>query len=84
MGIPGWQLVPLAAGFALSAFACMHMAQRLFDRYTGYAYYAVLGFLLVSVAVVFPGFTPNRELWAQLGMLVIGIMLVRLMGRLET
>lgn len=78
------QLVPLAAGFALSAFVCMHMAQRLFDRYTGYAYYAVLGFLLVSVAVVFPGFTLNRELWAQLGMLVIGIMLVRLMGRLET
>ena len=62
----------------------MHMAQRLFDHYTGYAYYAVLGFLLVSVAVVFPGFTLNRELWAQLGMLMIGIMLVRLMGRLET
>jgi len=78
------QLVPIASGFALSAFACMHMAQRLFDRYTGHAYYAVLGFLLVSVAVVFPGFTLNRELWAQLGMLLIGITVVRLMGRLES
>ena len=78
------QLVPIAAGFALSAFACMHMAQRLFDRYTGHAYYAVLGFLLVSVAVVFPGFTLNRELWAQLGMLIMGVTVVRLMGHLET
>ncbi len=77
------QLVLIASGFALSAFTCMHIAQRLFDRYTGHAYYAVLGFLLVSVAVVFPGFTLSRELWAQLGMLIIGATTVRLMGRLE-
>lgn len=78
------QLALIAFGFALSTFACMHMTQRLFDRYTGHAYYAVLGFLLVSVAVVFPGFTLNRELWAQLGMLIIGVMVVRLMGQLDT
>jgi len=78
------QLALIAAGFALSAFACMHMVQRLFDRHTGHAYYAVLGFLLVSVALVFPGFTLGRETWAQLGMLVIGITVVRLMGQLET
>lgn len=83
-GLEAGQLAPIAAGFAVSAFACMHMAQRLFDRYTGHAYYAVLGFLLVSVAVVFPGFSISRELWAQLGMLVIGVTVVRLMGRLET
>ena len=78
------QLLLIAAGFALSAFACMHLVQRLFDRHTGHAFYAVLGFLLVSVAVVFPGFTLGRETWAQLGMLVIGITVVRLLGNLET
>ena len=76
-----WQLLaPLASGFAVSALCCLRLAQELFERHTGHAYYAVLGFLLVSVAVVFPGFTLDRELWAQLGMLVIGITVVRLMG----
>ena len=77
-------IFPLAAGFALSALSCIRLVKWLFDRYPEHAFYAVLGFLLVSVAVVFPGFTLNRELWAQLGMLVIGITIVRLMGRLET
>lgn len=83
-GLAFGQLVPILLGFALSAFVCMHAVQRLFDRYTGHAYYAVLGFLLVSVAVVFPGFSLGRETWAQLAMLVIGITVVRMMGQLET
>ncbi|MBR6571866.1 MAG: DUF368 domain-containing protein [Clostridia bacterium] len=81
MSLP--QLVLIGAGFALSAFACMQLVQQLFDRHTGHAYYAVLGFLLVSAVLVFPGFTPGREIWAQLAMLVIGITTVRLMGNFE-
>lgn len=77
------RLVPIAAGFVLSALGCMRLAQRLFDRHTGHAYYAVLGFLLVSATLVFPGFTRDRELWAQLAMLIIGITLVRLMENMQ-
>lgn len=73
----------MAAGFAASAICCMQAVQRLFDRHTGHAYYAVLGFLLVSVAVVFPGFTPEREAWAQLALLIMGVTIVRLMGSLQ-
>lgn len=78
------QLALIALGFALSAFACMQLVQRLFERHPGHACYAVLGFLLVSVALVFPGFTVGLETWAQLAMLVFGITVVRLMGQLET
>lgn len=78
------RLALMVLGFGLSAFACMHLVQRLFDRHNGHACYAVLGFVLVSVALVFPGFALGRETWAQLGMLVIGIMTVRLLGQLET
>ncbi len=78
------RLALIAPGFALSALACMKGVQALFDRHTGHACYAVLGFLLVSVALVFPGFTLGRALWAQLGMLVIGATIVRLMGTMET
>ena len=78
------RLLLIALGFAASAFACMQFVQRLFDNHTGHAYYAVLGFLLVSAAVVFPGFTVGMETWAQLGMLVFGFTAVRLMGQFNT
>lgn len=78
-----FRLALIAAGFALSAFACMRAVQRLFDRHAGHAYYAVLGFVLVSMALVFPGFTLGRETWAQLAMLVLGVTIVRLMGNLQ-
>lgn len=75
------QLLPLGAGFALSAAACMRGVKWLFDRHTGHACYAVLGFLLVSVALVFPGFSPGRLLWAEVGVLVIGTTVARIMGQ---
>lgn len=78
------QLIPIAAGFALSAVACMAAVQRLFERQPGHAYYAVLGFLLVSVALVFPGFTLGLMFWAEAAMLAIGVITVRWMGALET
>lgn len=81
--VDAFRLAMIVPGFAISALACMHLVQRLFDRHTGHAYYAVLGFLLVSVAVVFPGFTLGRETWAQMAMLVMGVTLVRLMGSLQ-
>ena len=77
------RLALIVPGFAISALACMHLVQRLFERCTGHAYFAVLGFLLVSAAMVFPGFTLGRETWAQLAMLVMGVTLVRLMGSLQ-
>lgn len=78
------QLGLIAAGFALSAAACMGLVQWLFERHTPYAYHAVLGFVLVSVALVFPGFTLGRDAWAQLGMLVVGVTVVRLLGQCQT
>ena len=62
----------------------MHMAQRLFDRYTGYAYYAVLGFLLVSVALVFPVFSRGWTLAAEACMLIGGALLSRRVAALES
>ena len=38
-------------------------ARWLFDRFHGWAYYAVLGFLLISAVLIFPGFTWS---WSQL------------------
>ena len=46
-------LALVALGFAASALVSMKAVQWLFDHARGYTCYAVLGFLLVSVALVF-------------------------------
>ena len=39
-----------------------------------YAYYGVLGFLLVSVGLVLPGFESGNGLWVDLLMLLLGVL----------
>ena len=73
----------LVPGFALSALVCMRGVQWLFDRRPGYAYYGVLGFLLVSVALVFPGFSRGTEGLTEGCLLLIGMIGARWMGQLE-
>ena len=55
MGV-GCVLPGISAGvMAVSALLSMKAVKWLFDHARGHAYYAVLGFLVVSVGVVFPG-----------------------------
>lgn len=75
------QVVPIAAGFAVSAFLCMKAVVFLFDRATGYAYLGVMGFLLVSVLLVFPGFHTGRLFWADIGLMLTGILAARQFAR---
>lgn len=70
----------VALGFAASALASMKAVQWLFGHARGYAYYAVLGFLLVSVALVFPGFGSGWALWMQLAALLAGMLVARRMS----
>ena len=70
----------VALGFAASALASMKAVQWLFDHARGDAYYAVLGFLLVSVALVFPGFGSGWTLWMQLAALLAGMLVARRMS----
>lgn len=76
-------LLLLLPGFALSALLCIRGVQWLFDRHSGHACYGVLGFLLVSVALVFPGFSRGAMFWAEGGMLVIGIVCSRWLGQIK-
>lgn len=71
------ELLLIALGFAASALSAMKAVKWLFDHVQGYAYYGVLGFLMVSVALVFPGFDTGALLWADIGMLVFGAVSAR-------
>lgn len=66
-------LALIGTGFALSALACMKAVQWLFDHAHAQAYSLVLGFVLSSVALVFPGFHSGCLLWADLAILAAGI-----------
>ncbi len=52
----------IGVGGAVTALALVFGADRLFKRFRGPAYYAVIGFLLGSVAAVFPGFAQGWKL----------------------
>lgn len=73
-------LLPAGLGFAATAAASMKAVQWLFDHARGYAYYAVLGFVLVSVALVFPGVESGRALCIQAAALAGGIFIARRMA----
>ena len=47
----------VAAGAGITVLATITLVKRMFDRHHGYAYYAVLGLLAGSIALIFPGFT---------------------------
>lgn len=81
------QLLPLchiALGFGLSALVCMRSVQWLFDHATGHAYFAVLGFLMVSAALVFPGLRTPPLFWADMGLMAIGAVISCWLGRTNT
>lgn len=74
-------LLGLALGFAVGAVLLIIFVKGMFDRHHGIAYYAVLGFLVSSMALIFPGF---RWDWVQLlsaVLLVGGFVLALLMER---
>ncbi|HEY8392895.1 MAG TPA: DUF368 domain-containing protein [Capillibacterium sp.] len=55
----GWDwpvLIMLAVGFGLTALLMLKLVDLLFQRYLGFAYYGVIGFLFGSMVMIFPGF----------------------------
>lgn len=74
-------LVYFGLGALLFAGLTIKLVRWLFARYHGYAYYAVLGFLLVSIALIFPGFSGGLMLLWSLLLLVAGFILAFLFNR---
>ncbi len=71
----------LAAGAGGCFAATVRAARWLFDRFHGWAYYAMLGFLLVSAGLIFPGISWNWGLPVDLALAAGGFMGAYILGK---
>lgn len=73
----------LGIGAAGCFLATVKAARWLFDRFHGWAYYAVLGFLIVSAALIFPGFSGGWQTAVGLLLAAAGFAGAFVMGKLS-
>lgn len=64
-------LLPLGIGLILGSVIFMFLINFLFSHFKSYTYFLILGFVLGSVLVIFPGFTVSFE--CVLGILLAGV-----------
>ena len=74
----------LAIGAVVFALLTIKAARWLFDRFYGYAYYGVLGFLIVSGILIFPGLTYDWGQAVSLLLAAAGFVVAWLFGRIGT
>ncbi|HHV98774.1 MAG TPA: DUF368 domain-containing protein [Clostridiaceae bacterium] len=58
-------------GFVVTALAIIKLVDILFSKFRGYAYYAVMGFLVGSMVMIFPGFRTGLDLAIDIFLFVI-------------
>jgi len=75
-------LLCMGAGLAVCALLLVKLVRYVFSRYRGWAYYCVLGFVLVSAALIFPGFSPDAEHVFGVLLLAGGFVFALLMGKI--
>ena len=73
----------LAVGAGGCFAATVRAARWLFDRFRGWAYYAMLGFLLVSGILIFPGLAWGWELPVDLALAAGGFAGAYVLGKLD-
>jgi len=76
-------LRPLALGFLIAATPLIKLVEIFFRRHHGASYYAVLGFLLGSMIIVFPGLARGWQMLADMLLLCSGIVASLLLLKLN-
>lgn len=54
-------LIPIGIGLIIGAIIFMYIINFLFSHFKSYTYFLILGFVLGSVLVIFPGFSYSFE-----------------------
>ena len=72
-------LAGVGIGFSVTALLLIKLVKLLFDRFSGYAYYSVLGFALASIVVIVPRVKLNYMLIADVILLGAGFLISTVM-----
>ncbi|HHT48356.1 MAG TPA: DUF368 domain-containing protein [Firmicutes bacterium] len=83
-GFDLYVLTIMAVGFGITALLLLKLVDLLFQRYRGFAYYGVMGFLLGSMVMIFPGFREGLPLILDLMLLMASAALSFALMRLKT
>lgn len=76
-------LGPIALGFMIAAAPLIKLVEIFFRRYHGFSYYAVLGFLLGSMLIIFPCPAGGWQMLADMLLLCSGIVASLLLLKLN-
>lgn len=68
-------LIPVGTGLIVSIILLSRLIRRLFRRYYGYTYYAVLGFVIGSIIAIFPGIAFDFKYLVGMLLFFIGLYL---------
>ena len=77
-------LLFIGIGIVLCALALIKGVRWLFSRFHGWTYYGVLGFLIVSAVLIFPGFAFTSEYIIGIVLFAVGFLTAYLFGRIQT
>jgi putative membrane protein len=69
-------------GFVVVAGLLVLLVRKMFNRHPGWSYYAVLGFLTVSIVMIFPGFAPGWTQLLNIVLLILGFIASMLMEKM--
>ncbi len=78
-----WTVALMGLGAAGCFVATVKAARWLFDRFYGWAYYAVLGFLIVSAVLIIPPIVPGWPLMISGALAAVGAATAYMFGKLN-
>lgn len=70
-------LIPIAIGIAIGGFIFLCLIEFLFKYFKSYTYFLIIGFVLGSIFVIYPGFSFNLECVISIVLFVLSYLFAR-------
>ena len=68
-------LFPIGIGLIIGGIICLFIMNLLFKIAKSYTYFAIIGFILGSIFVIYPGFSFDIHGWISIALLMISFMI---------
>lgn len=76
-------LIPFAIGVGLGAIVCSKVIDYLINKFYGYTYYAIVGFILGSLPILYPGFAFSFAGIISIVVMIIGFVFSFILCKFE-